>query len=74
MSQGGGALGNGSWLVVGGNQAVTTGGATANSQTGGPPYDDPDGGTEFLPGDRRVIARLRAGSWQHISGVQALRR
>ncbi|KAL4078560.1 glyoxal oxidase [Scleroderma yunnanense] len=40
---GGTVLGNGTWLNVGGNQAVTYGGAAAPSQTGGPPYDDPDG-------------------------------
>ena len=43
-AQGGNVLGNGTWLNVGGNQAVTYGGLTANSQTGGAPYDDPDGG------------------------------
>ncbi|KLO12277.1 glyoxal oxidase [Schizopora paradoxa] len=41
---GGNVLGNGTWVNVGGNQAVTYGGLTANSQTGGAPYDDPDGG------------------------------
>ncbi|GJE94392.1 glyoxal oxidase and galactose oxidase domain-containing protein [Phanerochaete sordida] len=42
---GGGVLANGSWLVVGGNQAVTTGGDPASSQNGGAaPYHDPDGG------------------------------
>lgn len=41
---GGAVLGNGTWLNVGGNQAVTYGGVTDPSQTGGPPYDDPDGG------------------------------
>lgn len=40
---GGTVLGNGTWLNVGGNQAVTYGGVAALSQTGGPPYDDPDG-------------------------------
>lgn len=29
---------------VGGNQAITWGGLTAASQTGGAPYDDYDGG------------------------------
>ena len=43
-SQGGNVLANGTWLNVGGNQAVTYGGLTAASQTGGPPYDDGDGG------------------------------
>ena len=47
-SQGGTVLGNGTWLNVGGNQAVTYGGATASSQTGGPPYDDPDGGKSYV--------------------------
>ncbi|KIO34546.1 glyoxal oxidase [Tulasnella calospora MUT 4182] len=41
---GGAVLGNGTWLNVGGNQAVTWGGNTAASQTGGAPYDDLDGG------------------------------
>lgn len=41
---GGTALGNGTWLNVGGNQAITWGGVTATSQTGGAPYDDYDGG------------------------------
>ncbi|KAF5351680.1 hypothetical protein D9756_007693 [Leucocoprinus leucothites] len=40
---GGNVLGNGTWMNVGGNQAVTYGGAAAPSQTGGGPYDDPDG-------------------------------
>lgn len=38
-------LANGTWINVGGNMAVTTGGATADSEvTGGQPYQDPDGG------------------------------
>ena len=41
--QGGNVLGNGTWINVGGNQAVTYGGAEAPRQDGGPPYDDPDG-------------------------------
>ncbi|KAL5507236.1 hypothetical protein ACEPAH_6692 [Sanghuangporus vaninii] len=41
---GGNVLGNGTWVNAGGNQAVTWGGLTANSQNGGGPYDDPDGG------------------------------
>ncbi|KAG8896391.1 hypothetical protein FRB99_008918 [Tulasnella sp. 403] len=41
---GGNVLGNGTWLNVGGNQAITWGGITAASQTGGPPYDNLDGG------------------------------
>ncbi|TFY58824.1 hypothetical protein EVJ58_g6182 [Rhodofomes roseus] len=41
---GGSVLGNGTWVNVGGNQAVTYGGLAADSQTGGLPYDDPDGG------------------------------
>ena len=44
LRQGGNVLGNGTWVNVGGNQAVTVGGATAMSQNGGPPYNDPDGG------------------------------
>ncbi|KAH7913258.1 glyoxal oxidase [Hygrophoropsis aurantiaca] len=41
---GGSVLGDGRWINVGGNQAVTYGGNAATSQTGGAPYDDPDGG------------------------------
>ncbi|KAM5534563.1 hypothetical protein V8D89_011767 [Ganoderma adspersum] len=41
---GGTALGNGTWLNVGGNQAVGPGGVQADSQLGGGIYDDPDGG------------------------------
>ncbi|KAK7692517.1 hypothetical protein QCA50_004145 [Cerrena zonata] len=41
---GGNVLGNGTWVNVGGNQAVTFGGLQAASQNGGGPYDDPDGG------------------------------
>jgi hypothetical protein len=44
LRQGGNVLGNGTWVNVGGNQAITYGGATAMSQNGGPPYNDPDGG------------------------------
>ena len=36
-------MGNGTWVNIGGNQAVTYGGAQAASQVGGMPYDDPDG-------------------------------
>lgn len=36
-------MGNGTWVNVGGNQAVTYGGDPADSQDGGGPYDDPDG-------------------------------
>lgn len=45
---GGNVLGNGTWLNVGGNQAVTYGGLTASSQNGGAPYDDPDGGQSYV--------------------------
>lgn len=41
---GGNVLANGTWVNVGGNQGVTFGGNVADSQSGGPPYDDPDGG------------------------------
>lgn len=45
----GGVLGNGTWMNVGGNQAVTTFGATAASQTGGTaPYSDWDGGKSYV--------------------------
>ncbi|KAJ6594293.1 glyoxal oxidase [Mycena capillaripes] len=38
---GGNVIGNGTWINIGGNAAVTYGGANAN---GNSPYDDPDGG------------------------------
>ncbi|CAE6477471.1 unnamed protein product [Rhizoctonia solani] len=42
---GGAVLGNGTWLNVGGNQAITWGGITASSQTGNSgPYYNADGG------------------------------
>ncbi|CAE7079095.1 unnamed protein product [Rhizoctonia solani] len=42
---GGAVLGNGTWLNVGGNQAITWGGLTASSQTGNSgPYYNADGG------------------------------
>ena len=37
--------GNGTWVNVGGNEAVTYGGLPAASQDDGPPYDDADGRT-----------------------------
>ncbi|KZP00880.1 copper radical oxidase [Calocera viscosa TUFC12733] len=42
----GNVLANGSWVNFGGNQAVVWGGITPTgfSQTGGPPYNDADGG------------------------------
>ncbi|KAG6866368.1 hypothetical protein C0991_005289 [Blastosporella zonata] len=40
---GGNVMGNGTWVNIGGNQAVTYAGAAAASQYGGGPYDDPDG-------------------------------
>ncbi|KAF9046801.1 copper radical oxidase [Hymenopellis radicata] len=40
---GGNVMADGTWLNVGGNQAVTYGGEAAESQTGGGAYDDPDG-------------------------------
>ncbi|KAG1739248.1 glyoxal oxidase [Suillus lakei] len=45
---GGNVLGNGTWLNVGGNQAVTYGGRAAASQLGGAPYNDFDGGQSML--------------------------
>ncbi|KAJ7594515.1 glyoxal oxidase [Mycena floridula] len=45
---GGAVMGNGTWLNVGGNQAVTYGGEAAESQTGGGVYDDPDGRRTLL--------------------------
>lgn len=45
---GGNVLGNGTWLNVGGNEAVTFGGAVANSQTeGDAPYYNVDGRTSI---------------------------
>ncbi|KAJ7141391.1 glyoxal oxidase N-terminus-domain-containing protein [Mycena epipterygia] len=44
---GGNVLGNGSWINIGGNQAVTYGGANADDSSGKGPYDDPDGGKSF---------------------------
>ncbi|KAJ7091855.1 glyoxal oxidase [Mycena belliarum] len=51
---GGTVLGDGRWINIGGNKAVTYGGDTAASQFGGGPYDDPDGGKsirELVPTD-----------------------
>jgi hypothetical protein len=48
LAKGGNVLGNGTWLNVGGNQAVTFGGVAAASQLGGGPYDDPDGRQSFV--------------------------
>ncbi|KAF9482234.1 copper radical oxidase [Pholiota conissans] len=45
---GGNVLANGTWLNVGGNQAVTYGGQPAASQNGGGAYDDPDGRQSLL--------------------------
>ncbi|KAH6880986.1 copper radical oxidase [Coprinopsis sp. MPI-PUGE-AT-0042] len=45
---GGNVLGNGTWINVGGNQAVTYGGETSSSQDGGPPYNNPDGRQSLL--------------------------
>ncbi|KAH9915157.1 copper radical oxidase, partial [Epithele typhae] len=45
---GGTVLGNGTWINVGGNQAVKTGGDPADSQNGGGVYDDPDGGKSLI--------------------------
>ena len=48
LAKGGNVLGNGTWLNVGGNRAVTFGGVAADSQNGGGPYDDPDGRQSFV--------------------------
>ncbi|KAJ6521956.1 glyoxal oxidase [Mycena vulgaris] len=51
---GGTVLGDGTWINIGGNQAVTYGGDAANDPSGAGPYDDPDGGKsirELLPTD-----------------------
>jgi hypothetical protein len=42
-------LGNGTWMNVGGNQAVTYGGV-ATGDNGGPPFDDSDGGQSCVFG------------------------
>ncbi|PPQ72942.1 hypothetical protein CVT24_000185 [Panaeolus cyanescens] len=53
---GGSVLGNGTWLNVGGNQAVTYGGLQAPSQFGGGPYNNPDGRqSETLPDGTIII-------------------
>ncbi|KAI9463565.1 glyoxal oxidase [Lactarius psammicola] len=63
LRQGGNVFGNGTWVNVGGNQAVTYGGATAMSQNGGPPYNDPDGGNSFLnPCDDNSCDWIPAGT------------
>jgi hypothetical protein len=41
-------LGNGTWLNVGGNQAIMAGGLTSPDQVGGGPYEDPDGGMSYV--------------------------
>ena len=41
--KGGNVMGDGTWVNVGGNQAVTTGGNPSPDQNGAPPYDDGDG-------------------------------
>ncbi|KAJ7217754.1 glyoxal oxidase [Mycena pura] len=45
---GGTVLGNGTWLNVGGNQAVTFGGDPFGDDPSSGPYDDPDGGKSTL--------------------------
>ncbi|KAK7005867.1 glyoxal oxidase N-terminus-domain-containing protein [Favolaschia claudopus] len=45
---GGTVLGNGTWINIGGNSAVTYGGANAADSSGNGPYDDPDGGKSTL--------------------------
>lgn len=44
VGQGGNVLGNGTWLNIGGYEAVTYDGNLAKTEIGGLPYDDPDGG------------------------------
>ena len=47
--KGGNVLGNGTWLSVGGNQAITTGGKPATSQDGSSgPYYDADGRHSYV--------------------------
>jgi hypothetical protein len=46
---GGSSLGNGTWVNLGGNQAVTWGGNTASSQTDpDAPYNNLDGGKSYV--------------------------
>ncbi|KAF8348212.1 glyoxal oxidase [Amanita rubescens] len=45
---GGNVMGDGTWVNVGGNQAVTTGGEPSPDQNGAPPYDDADGRQSLL--------------------------
>jgi hypothetical protein len=45
LGHGGDVLGNGTWANVGGNQAVTYGGATALTQNGDPRDNDAVGGS-----------------------------
>ncbi|KLO12283.1 glyoxal oxidase [Schizopora paradoxa] len=69
---GGNVLGNGTWVNVGGNQAITYGGLQAASQTGGAPYDDPDGGQSI-----RLLDPCDDGScdWQvHSDNAMSTRR
>lgn len=60
-AQGGNVLGNGTWLNVGGNQAVTYGGITAPDQNVGGPYGDPDGGNSYV-----CLPRFFKGFWRLI--------
>ncbi len=45
---GGAVLGNGTWLNVGGNQAVKKGGVQADTPNGDGEYADPDGGKSYV--------------------------
>ncbi|KAJ6489515.1 glyoxal oxidase [Mycena vitilis] len=62
---GGNVLGNGTWINIGGNQAVTYAGDQAASQNGGGPYDDPDGGKSI-----RTLVPCDDGSCNWIVGEQ----
>ncbi|KAJ7650953.1 copper radical oxidase [Roridomyces roridus] len=61
---GGTVLGNGTWLNVGGNSAVTWGGAQAEDSSGSGPYDDPDGGRSI-----RELAPTSDGQCEWVLGT-----
>ncbi|KAJ2915272.1 hypothetical protein MD484_g5153, partial [Candolleomyces efflorescens] len=67
---GGNVLGNGTWINVGGNQAVTWGGNAADSQDGGGPYNDPDGrqSETVEDGSIMIIGGCRNGGYVNDPG------
>ncbi|ORY35349.1 glyoxal oxidase N-terminus-domain-containing protein [Naematelia encephala] len=78
---GGGVLGNGTWVVFGGNQPITTGGVATTSEGA---YKDTDGGTavrmlnpcmdgtcEWIQGDQPFdIADGRTGGWLQMTSAR----